>query len=167
VDFAFELNEKFKDNNPYYTENDSNARAVRDSIHALQLPPESSVPAFSPEEQRIALLLTEGLTQREIMRKLNITALEFSRRASAIREKVTGMAPHDPVVDAVAKEHKLTRREVDILRYLQRNNGNDIIAAELYLSEETVRIHVRNVLKKLGVESRQLVSVWLDNYSAQ
>jgi len=165
VDFAFELNEQFKDNNPYYTENDGKARAVRDSIHALQLPQESTAPVFTPEEQKVALMLTEGLSQREIIRKLGITALELSRRASAIREKVAGMAPYDPVIEAVAKDYELTRREGDILRCLQKNHGNDVIAAELYLAEETVRIHVRNVLRKLGVDSRQNVSVWLENYS--
>jgi len=122
---------------------------------------------FTPEEKELTVLLTEGMSQREICRKLNLTALEFSRRINTIREKVSGMAPPDPVIEAVAREHKLTRREADILRYLRKNNGNDVIAAELYLSEETVRIHVRNVLKKLKLDSRQHVPAWLDNYSVE
>jgi len=79
----------------------------------------------------------------------------------------TTLAPHDPVIDAVTTEYKLTCREADILRYLRSNTGNDVIAAELYLSEETVRIHVRNVLKKLHIDLRQNVSAWLDNYCMQ
>jgi len=153
--------------NPIFMEKADEIHALLDTISKAQLQPEEVSSRFSPEEQTIALMLTEGLTQREIIRKLGITALEFSRRVSAIREKVTGMAHHDPVVDAAAKDHNLTRREVDILHYLQKNNGNDVIAAELYLSEETVRIHVRNVLRKLGIDCRQKVSAWLANYSAQ
>jgi len=43
-------------------------------------------------------------------------------------------------------------------------NDENQTAAELYLSEETVRAHVRNVLKKLSIENRQDVSKWLYEY---
>ena len=51
-----------------------------------------------------------------------------------------------------------------MLKYLQRKAGNDVIAAELFISGETVRIHVRKLLKKLAVESRKDVASWLEEY---
>ena len=39
--------------------------------------------------------------------------------------------------------------------------NTEMIANELYISEETVRVHVRNLLKKLGIEKRTDLSEWL------
>jgi len=60
--------------------------------------------------KRLAELYKE--TKREIVRKLGITTVEYSRRVSAIREKVSGMAEADPVIEAVADEYGLTRSEM-------------------------------------------------------
>jgi len=64
----------------------------------------------------------------------------------------------------IAEKYKLTNREVDMLRYLGRGAGNDTIASELYLSDATVRRHIRNLLDKLSVAERQDVTEWLNNY---
>ena len=130
-----------------------------------ELPPAAGTAnLFTPEETQIALMMTEGMTQREIVRKLKITAIEVSRTVSAIREKVSGNVGSDPLIDAVTQEYNLTRRESDMLNYLYHNVGNDVIAAELYLSEETVRGHVRNLLNKLSIEKRSQLTQWLEDY---
>lgn len=49
----------------------------------------------------------------------------------------------------------LTRREAEILELLQAGRSNGEIAQELHVSIETVRTHVRRVLRKLGVRSRR------------
>jgi two-component system, NarL family, response regulator LiaR len=48
----------------------------------------------------------------------------------------------------------LTPRERDVLRELARGRSNKRIALELRISEATVKIHVSNVLRKLGVADR-------------
>jgi LuxR family maltose regulon positive regulatory protein len=48
-----------------------------------------------------------------------------------------------------------TERELVVLRYLQSALSNDEIAAELYLSVHTVKTHVRNIYRKLGVGRRR------------
>lgn len=48
----------------------------------------------------------------------------------------------------------LTRRERDVLRGLAAGLDNNAIAKRLYLSTATVRTHVGEVLRKLGVDSR-------------
>jgi PAS domain S-box-containing protein len=50
--------------------------------------------------------------------------------------------------------HELTPRQSEVLRLLQRGYSTDQIAAELNLSPETVRNHVRHLLRALGVHSR-------------
>jgi PAS domain S-box-containing protein len=48
----------------------------------------------------------------------------------------------------------LTPRQVEVLRLLEQGCSTKQIAAELHLSTETVRNHVRNLLQALGVHSR-------------
>ena len=49
---------------------------------------------------------------------------------------------------------RLTRRELEVLRFLARGADNDGIAQALVISPQTARTHVQNVLGKLGVHSR-------------
>lgn len=64
---------------------------------------------------------------------------------------------------ALAAEHRLTRREQDILRLLGRGRNLPFIQQELHLAEGTVRTHVSHVYQKLGVHSRQeLISMLSD-----
>ena len=49
---------------------------------------------------------------------------------------------------------KLTPRQVEVLRLLQRGASTEQIARELHLSPETVRNHVRHLLRALGVHTR-------------
>jgi DNA-binding NarL/FixJ family response regulator len=49
---------------------------------------------------------------------------------------------------------ELTGRELEILAMVARGNQNKIIAADLGLSEHTVKIHIHNIIKKLGVHNR-------------
>jgi DNA-binding NarL/FixJ family response regulator len=48
----------------------------------------------------------------------------------------------------------LTPRQTEVLRLLERGHSTDQIARELHLSTETVRNHVRHLLRALGVHSR-------------
>jgi DNA-binding CsgD family transcriptional regulator len=54
----------------------------------------------------------------------------------------------------VEMRRKLTTREADVARLLLRNRSNEQIAEELALSLHTVKTHVRNLFKKLGVDDR-------------
>jgi DNA-binding NarL/FixJ family response regulator len=49
---------------------------------------------------------------------------------------------------------RLTHRELDILKLVARGRLNREIAAELFISENTVRNHIRNILDKLQMHSR-------------
>jgi DNA-binding NarL/FixJ family response regulator len=49
----------------------------------------------------------------------------------------------------------LTSREADVLELLQGGRSNAEIAASLHVGVETIRTHVRNIYRKLGVSSRR------------
>ncbi|MFG6176499.1 two-component system response regulator NarL [Halomonas sp. THAF12] len=63
-------------------------------------------------------------------------------------------APGDDALDS------LTAREGEILRALSRGLSNKLIARQLAISEGTVKVHVKNLLKKLGLRSRVEAAVW-------
>src|SRR5438046_6415029 len=49
----------------------------------------------------------------------------------------------------------LSAREVEVLLLLDEHLGTDEIAARLFISEHTVRSHVKSLLRKLNVSSRR------------
>jgi DNA-binding CsgD family transcriptional regulator len=116
------------------------------------------------DEIKVALLLVDGESKRDIARKMHINAADFNQHEKSIRQKLNLMSDPDPVIAAVVAEYKLTKRETDVLRYLGRNVGNDEIAAELYLSEDTVKVHVHNLMKKLPEKKRSRIPEWLESY---
>jgi PAS domain S-box-containing protein len=68
---------------------------------------------------------------------------------------VFGLAARPPENRARPAAHpKLTPREVEVLRMLAQGASTDQIAELLHIARETVRNHVRSILRKLGVHSR-------------
>jgi DNA-binding NarL/FixJ family response regulator len=53
-----------------------------------------------------------------------------------------------------ARSVGLTERELSILEALARGLSNDAIAKELWVARQTVKFHVRNIYRKLGVSNR-------------
>jgi len=63
------------------------------------------------------------------------------------------IAPNDPI-------HSLSPREGEILRLLAHGSSNKLIARELDIAETTVKIHVQNLLRKLGLSNRVHAAVY-------
>ena len=71
--------------------------------------------------------------------------------AAMARRGDTAQAPPSP---------KLTAREMEVLRLVARGMNNRDIAGELFISENTVKNHVRNILEKLQLHSRMEAVVY-------
>jgi DNA-binding NarL/FixJ family response regulator len=60
-----------------------------------------------------------------------------------------------PRTDRVPPEqNRLTSRQGAVLNHLQQGKANKIIAYELGMSESTVKVHVRNIMHKMGATNR-------------
>jgi DNA-binding NarL/FixJ family response regulator len=115
-------------------------------------------------EARVVLLTTfDG--DVEIHRALQAGARGYLLKSmpprelvEAIRQVHAGKKRIPPEVAANIAEHMseeaLTPREIDVLRHIAGGNRNRDIAERLFISEETVKVHVKHVMEKLGASDR-------------
>lgn len=77
---------------------------------------------------------------------------------SALRQAIEGTVFHilgAPPEDELSEElEELTRRELEMLKALGRGLSNQAIGKEMWVSEQTVKFHLRNIYRKLGVNNR-------------
>jgi DNA-binding NarL/FixJ family response regulator len=135
----------------------------------LRLPDMSGIDALIAirtefTEARIIMLTTfEG--DVEIHRALQAGARGYVLKSmpprdlvEVIRQVHAGKKRVPPEVAAQLAEHlsdeALTEREVDVLRHLAGGNRNRDIAERLFISEETVKVHVKHLMEKLGASDR-------------
>ena len=52
-----------------------------------------------------------------------------------------------------ARKYGLTRREIEVMRYIGQALNNKDIAAKLFISDQTVSVHRKNIMRKLGVNN--------------
>jgi DNA-binding NarL/FixJ family response regulator len=71
------------------------------------------------------------------------------RLLEQVREGTRGTGVPDEIAAA------LSARELEVLLLLDEHLGTDEIAKRLFISEHTVRSHVKSLLRKLGVSSRR------------
>ena len=80
---------------------------------------------------------------------------------TVIREVHAGGRPISPDVAALLEvrkgEQPLTPREVQVVRLVAEGMRNAEIAVMLGISEETVKVHVKNILGKLNVKDRAAI----------
>ena len=116
-----------------------------------------------PEARIIVLTTHAGDVQ--ISRALKAGARAYLLKAmlrkellETIRAVQAGQKRVSPEVAAEIAEHSgdeaLTPREVDVLRLVAKGNANKGIGAQLSLTEETVKSHIRNILSKLQANDR-------------
>jgi len=67
---------------------------------------------------------------------------------------------HDHDRATAAREAGLTERELEILRAVGEGRSNREIGKQLWLAEQTVKFHLTNIYRKLGVSSRTEALHW-------
>ena len=80
--------------------------------------------------------------------------------ATLVRETIDGHIVHRPPTAPLSGipsrpgEVSLTTRELEILKLVASGSTNGVIASRLWVTEQTVKFHLRNVYRKLGVTNR-------------
>jgi DNA-binding NarL/FixJ family response regulator len=92
-----------------------------------------------------------------VVKDVDTTELVRSIRAVAKKESAFDSRSAAAMVDSInhpVTHQDLTDRELKVLGLLARGLSNRHIGGELYISETTVKFHVRNIMRKLAVSSR-------------
>jgi DNA-binding NarL/FixJ family response regulator len=60
----------------------------------------------------------------------------------------------------IRRAHGLTEREVEVLLAVAQGSSDKEIAAQLFVSQSTVKTHLRSIYRKLGVRNRAQAAAW-------
>ena len=135
----------------------------------LRLPDMSGIDALIairaefPAARVLVLTTFEG--DVEIQRALQAGARGYLLKSmppgellAGIREVHAGKKRIAPEVAAHLAEHMgeeaLTARELEVLQQVAGGNRNRDIAGRLFITEETVKVHVKHIMEKLGAKDR-------------
>ena len=135
----------------------------------LRLPDMSGIDVMTairtefPEARIIMLTTFEG--DVDIQRALEAGARGYMLKSmppkelvEIIRQVHAGKKRIPPQVAMHLAEHlsddALTDREIDVLKRIAGGNRNRDIAELLFISEETVKVHVKHIMEKLGASDR-------------
>lgn len=81
--------------------------------------------------------------------------------------QVLATAIRNPLIKQEIEKDGLTQREWEILKLIAKGMSNKLIARELDISDGTVKVHVKHLLKKLHLRSRVEAAVWMINQQGQ
>jgi DNA-binding NarL/FixJ family response regulator len=135
----------------------------------LRLPDMSGVDSLivirteTPEARIIMLTTFEG--DVEIHRALEAGARAYMLKSmppkellDVIRQVHAGKKRIPAEIATHLAEHlsdeALTEREIDVLKHIAGGNRNRDIAERLFISEETVKVHIKHIMEKLGASDR-------------
>jgi len=135
----------------------------------LRLPDKSGIDALIavreefPEARIIMLTTFEG--DVEIHRALEAGARGYVLKnmppkelVEVIRQVHAGKKRIPPQVASRLAEHisdeELTVREIEVLSQIAGGNRNRDIADKLFITEETVKVHIKHIMEKLGASDR-------------
>jgi two-component system nitrate/nitrite response regulator NarL len=134
-------------------------------------------------EARLVILTSELCTRRlasaleagadgYLMKDLSSDALAQSLRLVMMGEKVfpTHLAAllisgrvNSPTADMPVSRKGLSQREVQILRCLLSGDSNKMIANHLNITEATVKVHLKSLLRKINASNRTQAAIWALN----
>ena len=118
----------------------------------------------------------DGFCLTASSREVLVTTLEMVMLGESmvpgavVRSIIDSMAP-SPAPEPASKvsdqprasdpgSRSLSAREVEILSSLMEGTPNKLIARKLHVSEATVKVHVKAVLRKIGVANRTQAAMW-------
>ncbi|OUC96922.1 response regulator [Streptosporangium minutum] len=140
-------------------------RIVREAVGAAHVPKVLVLTTFDLDEYIVEALragasgfLLKDVPPDELVQAIRVVAAGDAIVAPSVTRRLLdrfgARLPSAHQQSTPARLDRLTEREMEVLRLIARGMSNAEIAAELVVSETTVKTHVGNVLTKLGLRDR-------------
>jgi two-component system nitrate/nitrite response regulator NarL len=108
--------------------------------------------------------LLKDMSPEALTRSLQLVMLGQQIFPTRLMASLLHAEPAEPALEGVGGPSKgLSPREVQILRHLMSGYSNKAIARELSISEATVKVHLKALLRKVRVSNRTQAAVWALN----
>lgn len=135
----------------------------------IRLPDMSGIDAMTAIRKEFAeariIMLTTSEGDVEIQRALEAGARSYMLKSmhpkdlvDVVRQVYAGKKRIPPEIAAHLAEHysdeAITTRELEVLQEIAGGNRNRDIAEKLFISEETVKVHIKHIMEKLGASDR-------------
>ncbi len=143
--------------------------AADDLIHLRGALPEAKIVVLTESlySQTLAACLGAG-AHGYLIKDISVDALLQSLRLVMLGEKVfpthlaallvNGMADTAPARKATS--HGLSEREGQVLQCLVQGDSNKMIANRLHITEATIKVHMKSLLRKINATNRTQAAIW-------
>jgi two-component system nitrate/nitrite response regulator NarL len=106
------------------------------------------------------VMLGEAVLPSEVLRSILDGSLQRPE------QPLHDHAPEDPK-SVHWMDCKLSAKETQVLSHLRDGSSNKIIACKLDITEATVKVHVKAILRKIGAANRTQAAIWATEHMAR
>ncbi|HYH39239.1 MAG TPA: response regulator transcription factor [Azospirillum sp.] len=105
--------------------------------------------------------LNKSMSSESLLRALQLVMLGEVVYPTHVASLLIATANERPTpTRAAPTNNELSKREVQILRCLLAGQSNKAIARNLHITESTVKMHFKNVMRKINAQNRTQAAVW-------
>ncbi|WP_431856183.1 LuxR C-terminal-related transcriptional regulator [Azospirillum sp.] len=105
--------------------------------------------------------LNKSMSSESLLRALQLVMLGEVVYPTHVASLLIATANERPApTRAAPSNNELSKREVQILRCLLAGQSNKAIARNLHITESTVKMHFKNVMRKINAQNRTQAAVW-------
>ncbi len=112
-------------------------------------------------------LLLKSTSRDELLRAVEEVMLgkTFFGKGINLTDRVSGAGTDSALPEnRFARKFGLTRREIEVMQYIGQVLSNKDIAEKLFISDQTVSVHRKNIMRKLGVNNTaSLIKIAFEN----
>jgi len=138
---------------------DSEIDGIESLRRAREHVPQLTTIALSNDPERVAAAFDAGASAYVCKRTQSD---DFVTAIRQLFEKSIFFAGDRPSPVTNHEERRLSRRECEVLRLVAEGRSNTETARTLWVTENTVKFHLANIYRKLGVSNRTEASRWLN-----
>lgn len=115
--------------------------------------------AFALQQGFAGVIITSSRDQfAESLRLVALGATSIPGKMAEYLVRPTSSVVGNSICDV--KDPKLSRREEDVLKEVVQGDGNKLIARHLMITEATVKVHMKAILRKLQLTNRTQAAIW-------